>query len=272
MLPFLIGAAGTIGGALINKSATESTNDTQMAIAKKNIKLQKQFAQEGIRWKVADARAAGIHPLYAMGANTTSFAPVSVGTQPDYSMGNAMASMGQDLGRAIQASTTKAERLNDVGLKLQLENQSLQNELLRSQIIRVNREIGPGLPSNSGMGPLTNNGQGDAYVLENPLQRTHSAPGHPAQEVGKIPEIGWSQTPTGLVPVPSADVKQRIEDQMIPETMWAVRNNLMPNFGGGEPPPKHLLPKGATSWRWSVKGQEYRPNYSPMRPRKGGWD
>lgn len=277
MLPILglgAGVGGSIIGGLINKSSADADRKQQLALAKQNIKLQKQFAQQGIRWKVADARAAGVHPLYALGANTTSFSPISVGTQTDTSMGDAMASVGQDISRAMQAASTREERLNDIGTKLQLENQSLQNELLRSQIARMNSaQIGPALPSNSGMGYLTNKqGQGDAYVLENPLERIHSAPGHPNQEVGKIPDLGWAQTRTGMVPVPSQDVKQRIEDQFVPETAWAIRNNLMPNFGRGDPPPRHLLPAGATSWRWAYSAQEWRPNYTPDRPRRAGWE
>ena len=45
--------------------------------AKKNIKYQREFAQKGIGWRVQDAKESGIHPLYAIGANTASFQPVS---------------------------------------------------------------------------------------------------------------------------------------------------------------------------------------------------
>lgn len=44
----------------------DSISDSKTA--KENIKLQKQFAQTGIQWKVADAKKAGIHPVYALGA------------------------------------------------------------------------------------------------------------------------------------------------------------------------------------------------------------
>lgn len=40
-----------------------------------NAALQREFAQHGIQWKVADAQAAGVHPLYALGGGTPSFSP-----------------------------------------------------------------------------------------------------------------------------------------------------------------------------------------------------
>lgn len=37
-----------------------------------NVNLNKEFAQNSIQWRVEDAKQAGIHPLYAMGASTSS--------------------------------------------------------------------------------------------------------------------------------------------------------------------------------------------------------
>ena len=64
----LISAGGNLlGGALGNKGGD--------GFSTKNYKAQKQFAQNSIRWKVKDAKFAGIHPLFAMGANPASFTP-----------------------------------------------------------------------------------------------------------------------------------------------------------------------------------------------------
>ena len=66
---------------------------------------QKEFAQNGIRWKVADAKAAGIHPIFAIGANTPTYSPqAAVGS--DYGLSN----VGQNIGRAIEAGQTRYER------------------------------------------------------------------------------------------------------------------------------------------------------------------
>ena len=84
-----IGAAGNIFSGLIGRSSS-STPDTStfyqnwrnddMAWAReqfdRNEALQREFAQNGIRWRAADARAAGLHPLAALGSSGAS-APLS---------------------------------------------------------------------------------------------------------------------------------------------------------------------------------------------------
>jgi len=258
----------TIGSGISNYISGQDAYEQQLAMQNAqlahNERLQKEFAQNGIRWKVEDAKAAGIHPLYALGASTTSFSPISVSGPVDNSSAN-LASMGQDIFRSVMANTTKDERQEKMA-HLQLENQELQNMMLASQIAKMNANPTPGLPSNSGLGALTNSGQGDAYVLEQPLTRTHSAKGAPHQEVGAVPDVGYAQTETGMAPVPSGDVKQRIEDQMIPELMWSVRNNLVPTISGGSmgKPSRDLLEKrypGAHDWSWSTFKQEWQPYY-----------
>lgn len=57
-----------------------------------NARLQREFAQNSIRWKVNDAKMAGIHPTYALGAQGTSFSPM-------YSAGST--DMGDDTGRLL---------------------------------------------------------------------------------------------------------------------------------------------------------------------------
>lgn len=146
MIGNLIGAGASLIGGLINRdSARRSANQTR-DMALQQMQLQKDFAKSGIRWRVEDARKAGIHPLYALGANTTSYTPQSVSFGADTSLGNAFAQAGQDIGRAINSTRTGAERtdaftksvqaiqLTNAGLDT--EAKRLQIELLKSQIQR----------------------------------------------------------------------------------------------------------------------------------------
>lgn len=136
MLGSIISGIGNLVGGLFGSNAAEKAN-------KQNIKLQKQFAQEGIQWKVADAKKAGIHPLYALGAQTASFAPSSVGDP----LGGAISDMGQNIGRAVDAASSSGDRVvNKAITALQLERAGLENELLRSQIARERGQLGPGFP------------------------------------------------------------------------------------------------------------------------------
>jgi hypothetical protein len=57
-----------MGGIIPDLLGMKSDHDANKA----NQQMQYDFAQKGIQWKVKDAKKAGIHPLYAMGASTQS--------------------------------------------------------------------------------------------------------------------------------------------------------------------------------------------------------
>lgn len=93
--------APSIVSGLFGKSASDDAND----IAEQNVQLQREFAQKGIQWKVKDAQAAGIHPLYALGAQTHQFTPTSVFTGGEWKR-----DLGQNLGNAIQGLLSDTQR------------------------------------------------------------------------------------------------------------------------------------------------------------------
>lgn len=64
-----------LGAAALNQISQDNA-------ARKNAKLQREFAQYGIRYRVADAKAAGIHPLAALGMSPVQASPVAVGADP----------------------------------------------------------------------------------------------------------------------------------------------------------------------------------------------
>lgn len=142
------GGASLIGGAMSSK-ATKEANKAQVDNAALDRAMQVQFAKEGVRWKVDDAKAAGIHPLYALGANTVSYSPSAVGQIADTNMGTAFASAGQDLGRAINATRTQPER-DEAFVKtardMSLVKMGLENELLGAQIAKLRQTPNPPFP------------------------------------------------------------------------------------------------------------------------------
>lgn len=119
------GAASLLGGAMGRDSAKDAT--------RANIRLQKEFAQHGIRWRVADAKAAGLHPLYALGAQLPSFSPV----YQDDPMAGAVAQAGQNIGQAVAAQETREQRaqtlLSTQLLQKQLEESDARIGVLRSE-------------------------------------------------------------------------------------------------------------------------------------------
>lgn len=226
-----------------------------------NFAFQREMAQHGVRWRVEDAKAAGIHPLFALGANLPAGSPVQVFESED-NFGDRLARAGQGLSRAMDATRTSGERVSARLDALMLERSELQNELLRSQIARLNQQRNPAMPS---VGPNLEMlpGQGDVPIYESkPLEVTIPHVSMPHSEPSAITDVGWAKTATGgVVPVPSKDVKERIEDNFIPETMWAVRNLLIPNLPFVRPrtPPRDMLPSGADHWEWSRLRQEFVP-------------
>lgn len=268
----LIGAGTSLVSGLMAKDANKDYNAQQAAQAAANLAAQKEFAQNGLRWKVEDAKAAGIHPLYALGASTPSFSPVSLGTTPDQSMSTAMADMGQNISRAVSTTRTGPEKqLATIQLaqaQAQLDGSILDNQVKAVQLKNLSTPS-PSFPGTDSANFIP--GQGNSGVVRiKPSERSTTADGRPAQQAGWVPDVGYARTDSGLTPVPSTDVKERIEDQMIPELMWAARNLLAPNLGTARTPPKSMLPKGAESWSWSPYKQEWQPKYPSRSVPFGG--
>ncbi|AFS65319.1 putative DNA pilot protein [Dragonfly-associated microphage 1] len=110
-------AAAQTATDILGARMTNRSNERQM---RANIEYQREFAQHGIRWRVEDAKAAGLHPLYALGAQTPSFSPVMY----QDAVGDAVARGGQNIGNAVMRAMDSKQR----------EAQELSLELLRSQI------------------------------------------------------------------------------------------------------------------------------------------
>lgn len=246
----LIGVGSAVAGGLI------SSRDQRHA-AQRSAAQQERFAKEGIRWKVADAKAAGISPEFALGASTHSFAPTETGSE----RGSMIADAGQNIARAALATEDAGSRKLNEQLKAEtLRGMVLDNnqKAMSAQLTSVNKPGNPPFPSSRGnIVP----GQNNSPVVDKALERTgqHSTARH--SEGASIPSVGWAETDDGgLMPIPSQDIKNRIEDQAIPEAIWAARNLIGPNMGKGSKPPLSALPKGAHSWRWSLSRQAWYPD------------
>lgn len=277
MLGNLIGAGASLIGGFLNKSSADATREQQLQLAHENMAMQKEFAQNGLTWKIDDAirNADKIHPIYSMGSAGASFSPVSTNFQNDSSMGNAVASAGQDIGRAVNATATQPQRLNayqEAAQQISLEKGTLENELLKTQLAsqqgRLRQNATPPFPMAGNQYLVDGQTQSGGAFKDKQADRVPSAPGAPHQEGGAISDVGYARTPTGYSPIPSKDVKERIEDMPIQELIWALRNNIQPNVGIRNPPPNSLLQEGQV-WRWSYPKQEYYIANKPTR--KSGW-
>lgn len=114
-----IGGAGSLIGAGVDSW-------TQQKINKENYEMQKEFAQNSLQWKVADAKKAGIHPLVALNAQTYSASPSSVASGSGKSIGRGFEKFGQAIDTYIADDEDRRRLENE---RLALENKKLEAEI-----------------------------------------------------------------------------------------------------------------------------------------------
>jgi len=158
----MIGEIAAAGAGLIGKGIDAATSYYG---AEKAWDRQKKVLQNQIQWKVQDAVKAGLHPLAGLGVN-----PASVGGQW---AGTDFGSMGQDIGRAVEAVASPKDKSASALMQLSVERGNLENELLRTQIasqrMRLAQQGTIGVPGGgagtiptpfSTPGPVANKGLG----------------------------------------------------------------------------------------------------------------
>lgn len=267
MIGGLISAGLGLASSLLGNRAQEKANKRNAQMARqqeeRNYERQKEFAKSGIQWKKEDALKAGIHPLYALGAQTTGFQSYVGGSSysaPDYS---GIASAGQDIGRAIDSTRSPGEKLTAYAKTVQdltIQRMGLENEVLASQVAKNRAAVTPGIPSETDQ-YLIEGQNAEGTVTEKPMSRTMAGPGG-YREPGSVSDLGYSQNAWGgWSPVASDDVKRRIEDSP-EEWVHYYRNNIAPWFDRSlmRPPATPLPPYS----RWA-----YNPiyGYYPERSR-----
>lgn len=266
--PWGAAAGAVLGGVLGGSQGDGGSRDArqaQEAVANESLRLQREFATHGIRWRVSDAKAAGIHPALALGAPMSPPGGATLMFSDSPSAGELSMDFGQNIGRAIDSTRTQEERIGSRMEALALDRAELQNELLRSQIAQINQQSSPPSPDPANPGVRLFGTTDGSLIKEEPMTRMAGDPGKPHQEAASVTDFGFSRTPTGYAVVPSKDWKDRGEDQLVPEVTWAIRNHLMPTISPsryGYPPPETWLPEGATRWKFDRVKQEWQPVYT----------
>lgn len=220
-----------------------------------NTAMQKEFAQQGVRWRVEDAKAAGVHPLFALGAQVPSFSPVlDVGSNRL----SDLAASGQDLSRALAATQTRHDREQSALAAAQLARTEAETQLVQAQIAKLNSgQVGPPLPLKESVMIGPGESAPVIPVQREPLELAPFERGNTSKEVGSLSDYTFvRQADGGLRIVPSRDIKQRIEDTAIPELLWALNNNLLPNLESAYFYPQED-PGPGRKWQWSFRRQAF---------------
>lgn len=256
MLGSLISAGTSIIGGLLGQSN-----------AKRQENLQREFAQNAISWKAADAERAGISKIFAMGAPTTSYAPVSVGQ-----LGTSVADAGQHIGRAMEAQAGPAGRLGGISqeiAKAQLDGLKVDNEIKRADLLsKMATRNQPGTPP-----PLLSDGetpsmpgQGNSGIK---LQKQIAPGGYlPQKSFGVAPEIDMYRTAKGWAPEVPQELGEAQESQPLSAAQWFLRNKLLPQFDHTYRTPPFKLPLDSNlMWSYNMFTGQYEVKKIPAGAR-----
>lgn len=247
-----------IGGALISGASNVLGS---LFGSKPDVKHDSAHGEtEGsINAKMEAAKKYGISPLYMLGAPAVSGQSTVVGGGSE--LGSALAGMGQDVGRAVAAQQTAAQR---EATRLALEGAQLDNDLKRSTLVKLTTGVPPPMPIDGGgvsgdvgLRPDTIIG-GDADVITVDKGVT------PSQVVQN--EYGdWAENIEGML--------HYISDKFVrPGNAWA-RSHFGAPFNGTDP--WQAGAKDAVAVRGMVKallGALRKGNPYMSRPRKRYYD
>lgn len=214
------GPAAGVAGAAMADAVWGSGDDSsdwqksaygdQMALARQQFDFNKQYVQNQLQWRVADAQKAGLHPMAALGINGASFSGVSMPSIPNVSDSTFdPVELGQSAAyAATKAKTTKQQEqafaLSQSLAGEQIRGVQLDNELKQLEIMSLASRMtqaGPAAPDINGGRNLVG-GQGDSPFMDKPIVRDGWLLDEKGRKVGIIP---------------SEDLSDRTEDKLIIE-------------------------------------------------------
>lgn len=137
MIGNIIGGAFGLLDSVINRQWQQEANE-------KNAALQKEFAQNSLQWKVADAKKAGIHPLAALGASGYSASPSFVGGDT----GGAFGQMGKGFGQVVTRFVEDEMEAKNEKSQLEIKRMELENQKLAKEISSLGQDPYGGILEN----------------------------------------------------------------------------------------------------------------------------
>lgn len=299
------GILGGIGGGFLGGG--DSSAKVAKDLLGRQMDRQEIWMKNQMRWRVEDAKAAGIHPLAAIGSNVTapSVPGVSVGDSGS-DIGSILASSGQSIGRELSAYMSGQEKDKASMRALELEGQALDNDYKREQLKRLRGVGSPpdfpdlavgesyvpvGEPKNMrdawryGLSPVTYENlpppavQASGLIDVKPSEALTTPIGMSGREAASNPENKWIRNEDGTITwVPSEALN--IDDASSPGWLsWQIRNGLLPAlpYANRPIPENKFLPKGAKGWIYNPWTGSYRPTFehqpwNPYFTPDGNWE
>lgn len=253
---------------------------------------QQQQDKNSIQWRVADATAAGLHPLVAAGFNPgsgpvavnastspPSSSPGMVPPQGDPSASSRGGNMGQNISRAIRAMLTPEERQEldksklyaEVERQRDLERRGLENETLelRNAILRSELALRNANPTPAA-GAVANPSSAKIGSVEYQPAMPVVSGKNRSQQPGSYTDYKYIRTRDGIVVQPSDDVKKGMDDDIVQQAQWWFRNNLVPaleyDTKFAKPDPRDFPNRPGYEWKWAGWGfKEYKKGHRGPR-------
>jgi hypothetical protein len=192
---------GPIGDAIQghqNRIATGKANDANLAIARENMAMQKEFAQKGLIWKAEQAKELGLHQSAVLGAPTAQPASVTAGIQPE--VGNEFSSFGQ----AMQRTARTLQKLAVDQKKADIKLTETKSDVLK--------------------------GQASGQVENKPAEVISHAKGSPGTQAGinSATQLFWHND--RIIPATSEKYTEATEEDFVGKTLYKVREFLNPDL------------------------------------------
>ncbi|UDN67578.1 DNA pilot protein [robinz microvirus RP_58] len=194
--------------------------------AKHQERVQREFAQNSIQWRAADAEKAGISKVFAMGAPTVSYSPQSVG---DYGISDAGKAIAQAIpGQGGPGSTTggKLAGLASEIQQAQLDGLRIDNDIKRADLAsKVSIATQPG--AGGLMDPILATG-GEGLKLQKQVAPSTNDRSNPQLEAFTSPEVSMYRTKHGYAPQIPQQLQEAFESDMLGRWQWNLRNKILP--------------------------------------------
>lgn len=238
-----------IGGTALNWASAHNINQD-------NWRRHREELQNQLQWRVADAKAAGIHPLAALGLSPAS-GPVA--QLPDLSSG--MNQLGQAVSDYIERNSPMS--------KLREENAKLQNQILSSEAEQRRMDLEDRKRNTgtiSGGQDIFQNNMGQAPsqgVQIVPSQVTSKLPQNPVVSAGVDASHKWSTWPVEddkykmgeMVLIPQGQLADLVSES----AFYAIRDWS-----------QHIKRKWNILGKWNKK--QIKELFSKLPPIKKGWE
>lgn len=177
----MLGNLLSFGGGLISDMSNRTTASQNRRLTREQMAMQKaQFdaqMDQSVQRRVADARAAGVHPLFALGA--------SVGASPTASIGGGQPATGSAAGKALTAIGNQIAAAHLASQSASAKRDEAEAAYIDAQRKKLESEIGSRGRDGATIGSTDPKaGMGQPDVLYGPPQ-----PVMPTQLLSKKPGV-----------------------------------------------------------------------------------